>query len=307
MPRKKYSNKKASPVTTLMAVVIAAIVGTWSYCQGKPNNDTPAAVNTEQTTAQNTSQQSSDVYSGDTSVAEKTANVDDSESSESSAASPVCGLPQVSKGTPEVILHRFAYTCSFNPDTKIPNWVAWELTADHTSGPYKRNGIPFQEDEGVTTQDYVRSGYDRGHMCPSGDNKWNETAQEQSFLMTNMCPQNHNLNAGDWNEIEMQCRRWAEKFGKIDIISGPILFRGNHKRIGSGVTVPEAFYKVVYCPSRQMAIGFIYRNEAGNRPKGDYVNTVAQIERITGFKFLTALPEATAKKVKNEADLDEWY
>lgn len=235
------------------------------------------------------------------------AQVADEDNNQSDAANPVCGLPQVSKGTPEKILRRMAYTCSFNPENNIPNWVAWELTADHTNGPYKRNGIKFQEDEGVTTYDYQRSGYDRGHMCPSGDNKWDETAQEQSFLMTNMCPQNHNLNVGDWNEMEMQCRRWADAFGKIDIIAGPILFRQKHKTIGNGVVVPEAFFKVVYCPSRKMAIGFIYRNEAGNRPKGDYVNSVAQIERITGFKFLTALPSDVAKKVKQETNLDDWY
>lgn len=225
----------------------------------------------------------------------------------SSPANPVCGLPRVAKGTPEVVLRRVGYTVSFNPDNRIPNWVAWELTADHTDGPYKRGGIKFQEDEGVTTYDYQRSGYDRGHMCPSGDNKWSEEAQQQSFLMTNMCPQSHGLNAGDWNEMEMQCRRWADEFGSLDIIAGPILFRGRHKTIGSGVVVPEAFFKVVYCPSRHMAIGFIYRNEPGNRPKGDYVNSVAEIERITGFTFLTALPPKLAAKVKKEADLSQWY
>lgn len=238
---------------------------------------------------------------------DKTDNNAEGDDTQSDVANPMCGLPQVSKGTPEKILRREAYTVSFNTQNNIPNWVAWELTADHTDGPYKRGGIKFQEDEGVTTYDYQRSGYDRGHMCPSGDNKWSEIAQEQSFLMTNMCPQNHNLNAGDWNEMEMQCRRWAEAFGKIDIMAGPILFRQKHKTIGNGVVVPEAFFKVVYCPSRQMAIGFIYRNEPGNRPKGDYVNSVAQIERITGFKFLTALPADVAKKVKQEANLDDWY
>lgn len=234
-------------------------------------------------------------------------NLSVADNSSSDVANPECGLPQVSKGTPEKILRRVGYTCSWNPDNLIPNWVAWELTADHADGLYKRGRIKFREDEGVTTYDYMRSGYDRGHLCPSGDNKWSEEAQEQSFLMTNMCPQNHNLNAGDWNEMEMQCRRWAEKFGKLDIMAGPILFRGKHKTIGSGVVVPEAFFKVVYCPSRRMAIGFIYRNEAGNRPKGDYVNSVAQIERITGFKFLTNLPAKTAEKVKKEANLDDWY
>lgn len=218
-------------------------------------------------------------------------------------ASAVAGAP---------LLHRTGYVCCYNAETRLPHWVAWVLTANHTTGPYKRNGIKFQEDTDVdapraTHEDYIRSGYDRGHLCPSGDNKWSEEAQEQSFLMTNMCPQSHGLNAGDWNEMEMQCRRWAEEFGSLDIIAGPILFRGQHKTIGSGVVVPEAFFKVVYCPSRHMAIGFIYRNEPGNRPKGDYVNSVAEIERITGFTFLTALPPKLAAKVKKEADLSQWY
>ena len=104
----------------------------------------------------------------------------------------------------EQILSRTAYTTSYNSDTRLPNWVAWQLTAEHTSGPHKRGGIDFAEDEDVpepraTDWDYYRSGYDRGHLCPSADNKWSEAAQRESFLFTNICPQNHSLNAVDWN------------------------------------------------------------------------------------------------------------
>ncbi|MGN0281407.1 MAG: DNA/RNA non-specific endonuclease, partial [Prevotella sp.] len=103
-------------------------------------------------------------------------------------------------------LHREAYTVCYNAETRLPHWVAWRLTNDHITGPYKREGIKFQEDEQVpapraTDADYRGSGYDRGHMCPSGDNKWSEVAQRESFLLTNICPQVHNLNAGDWNEM----------------------------------------------------------------------------------------------------------
>ena len=123
-------------------------------------------------------------------------------------------MQQVPKECAQQILRRVGYVVSYNPDNRIPNWVAWQLTESHTTGPYKRTGIGFQADSEakgvqVTTFDYSRSGYDRGHMCPSGDNKWDKTAQEQSFLMTNICPQNHNLNVGDWNEMENQCRKWA--------------------------------------------------------------------------------------------------
>jgi len=222
-------------------------------------------------------------------------------------------IPAKLTGKAEQILQREGYTASYNKDLKIPNWVAWHLTANHTTGSYKRAGIKFHEDEEVPEPravdwDYARSGYDRGHMCPSGDNKWSELAQEQSFLFTNMCPQDHGLNIGDWNEMENQCRRWAKDYGDIYIVCGPILYKGKHKTIGSDkVVVPEAFFKVVLCMNgTPKAIGFIYKNIDGNRPKGDYVNTVDQVERITGIDFFPSLPDNIEKKVEAESNLNDW-
>ena len=213
----------------------------------------------------------------------------------------------------EQILRRTGYTASYNSDTRLPNWVAWQLTAEHTSGPHKRGGIDFAEDEDVpepraTDNDYYRSGYDRGHLCPSADNKWSEAAQRESFLFTNICPQNHSLNAGDWNEMEQQCRRWAEELGSIYIVSGPILYKGKHKTIGKNkVVVPEAFFKVVLCTEGEpKAIGFIYKNQPGNRPKGDYVNSVDEVERITGIDFFPALPDDVESRVEASADIADW-
>lgn len=213
----------------------------------------------------------------------------------------------------EQILRRTAYTASYNSDTRLPNWVAWQLTAEHTSGPHKRGGIDFAEDEDVpepraTDWDYYRSGYDRGHLCPSADNKWSEAAQRESFLFTNICPQNHSLNAGDWNEMEQQCRRWAKELGSIHIVSGPILYKSKHKTIGKNkVVVPEAFFKVVLCTEGEpKAIGFIYKNQPGNRPKGDYVNSVDEVERITGIDFFPALPDDVESRVEASADIADW-
>lgn len=69
-------------------------------------------------------------------------------------------------------------------------------------------------------------------------------------------------------------------------MAGPVLYRGQHRHIGqSRVTVPEAFYKVVFCPEPLKAIGFIYKNKSGNRPLDAYVNSVDEVERITGIDF----------------------
>ena len=214
---------------------------------------------------------------------------------------------------PEQILKRVAYTSSYNSDLRIPNWVAWQLTGAHTEGKNKRAGVKFQEDADVPLPravdfDYVRSGYDRGHLCPSADNRWDATAQEQSFLLTNVCPQDHNLNVGDWHELENLCRKWAKTYGSIYIVAGPVLLKGKHKTIGKNkVTVPEAFFKVVLCMEGEpKAIGFIYRNESGNRPKSYYVNTIDDVERITGIDFFPALPDNVEKAVEATCNLEEW-
>ena len=120
-------------------------------------------------------------------------------------------------------MRRTGYTTCYNAHYRLPYWTAWHLTAAHTTGPHKRKGVSFSEDEDVpfpraTNSDYMRSGYDRGHMCPSGDNKWDRKAQQDCFLFTNMCPQSHNLNGGDWNDLEMACRRWDKKYGEVYIV-----------------------------------------------------------------------------------------
>ena len=162
----------------------------------------------------------------------------------------------------------------------------------------------------VTTDDYKGAGMDRGHMCPAGDNRWHWKAMQESFYMTNICPQNHNLNRGDWKELEESCRRWAQEEGKIYIVCGPILYDQRHRTIGKKhkITVPEAFFKVVLCADSNppKAIGFIYKNASGNHPLDSYVNTVDEVERITGIDFFPALPDEIEEKVEAEYDLKLW-
>ena len=293
--------KNSNPIPLIIVCLFVAAY----YLKGNDQQRSEEPVATTQSIDEDASQQQeqSPVLTNDSKSADASSISDESQALD--------GIARSDNTTNQQMLYRLAYTCAYNTANKIPDWVGWCLIAQHTTGPFKRNGIPFHEDDEVanspTTYDYVRSGYDRGHMCPSGDNKWSETAQQQSFLMTNICPQTHNLNAGDWNELEQRCRKWAEKYGKLYIVCGPILFRGSHKHIGNGVTVPEAFFKVVLRTSPDTAaIGFIYRNADGNRPMGDYINSVDEVERITNINFFTFLPKATEAKVECKCNLSDW-
>lgn len=217
----------------------------------------------------------------------------------------------------EVILKRSNYTVSFNKATNLPNWVAWRLDKAKLKEKVSRGRYKFNPDPdlnprtAVVTQDYSNSGYDRGHMCPAADSRWSGLAMKESFYMTNICPQNPNLNGGDWKELEEKCREWA-KNGPIYIVTGPILYhKGPHKYIGKEhkVRVPEAFFKVILAgvdKGKPRAIGFIYKNAAGNRKLDSYINSVDQVERITGIDFFPGLPDAIENAVEKSYNITEW-
>ena len=220
--------------------------------------------------------------------------------------------PAPLSGVPEQIVRWKAYIVSYNKDTKIPNWVAWHLTADHTDGPIRRMSN-FHEEEEVPTpratlEDYKGSGWSRGHMCPAGDNKWDERAMYESFSLVNVCPQNASLNSGLWNSIEMDCRKWAKRYGDIYIVCGPVFMNREHETIGeNNIYVPEAFFKVVLCLNGSpKALGFIVRNTDGNKKRDLYYNSIDQVERITGYDFFHALPDDIENEVESHADIEDW-
>ena len=221
-------------------------------------------------------------------------------------------LPANIDDRPEQILVRTSYIVSYNKEWRIPNWVAWHLTADHVDGDAPRRNS-FREDPDVpepraNPSDYKGSGWSRGHMCPSGDNKWNPRANHDTFLLTNLCPQDANLNSGLWNSIEMDCRKWARKYGDIYIACGPVLLNREHETIGMNkVVVPEAFFKVILrLYPEPSAIGYIVRNNEGKKKKDQFVNTVDDVERITGMDFFPALPDDIENRVESTANLKDW-
>jgi endonuclease G len=190
--------------------------------------------------------------------------------------------------------------------------VAWHLTKAHTYGRHQRKEELFTEDTDVepraTDADYYNSRYDRGHMCPAGDNKWDATAMRESFLFTNICPQNHYLNKYEWNALENLCRDWARRYGAINIVCGPLYTSSTPKTIGRGhVRVPDGFFKVIMCRTGQAkAIGFIFKNDGRKVALDDVVCTVDEVEQATGIDFYPALDDRLENRIEASARLNEW-
>ena len=222
------------------------------------------------------------------------------------------------KKTYDQILSRYSYTISYNKMTLTPNWVGWTLTAEHTDGEYARKGHSFMEDFDVPEPRAIYSdiregecGFQRGHMCPAGDNKWAFKAQKDAFLMSNICPQNGNLNQRDWKYLEEACREWAVRDSEIFIVAGPVFYSDKYLRVGEhGVAVPEAFFKVVLSfgnnDKKIKAIGFLYSNISGHHNMEYYVRSIDEIERITGLDFFYQIDDSIDNVFESEIDFDKW-
>ena len=224
------------------------------------------------------------------------------------AEEPIAGMEiPVMKNNQGQIIRRTGYTLSYDAKNKTPQWVAWELTKEETRGKEERSTefTPDPDVKGtkVVTYDYSHSGYDRGHMAPAGDMKWSKKAMQESFYMSNICPQDHNLNTMDWNELEMKSREWARRYGKVHIVCGPIYKGIRNEYIGEHrVKVPDAFFKVILINDsrKQCALGFYFENEAGERPLEEYLTSVDDIENLTGMDFFSALPDNLENRLEKE-------
>jgi len=223
-------------------------------------------------------------------------------------------LASIQSDAQEKIIKHTGYTVSYNTEWRIPNWVAYELTAEEVAGTFPRENN-FTDDPAISGEAesdvYTNSGYDRGHMAPAGDMKWSSTAMKESFYMTNICPQNHNLNGGDWKDLEEHVRATATKYGNIYICCGPIV-EPSHRTIGKysfeQIVVPNAFFKVLLRQkdSTWTAIGFKMPNKAGNNTLATYAMSVNDLEKLTEIDFFYNLPDSIEEIIESSYNLSEW-
>lgn len=221
-------------------------------------------------------------------------------------------IPVLKADRPEQIIAHKGYTVSYNSDWCVPNWVAYELTREEVRGTVPR-AVHFEPDPDVqgvcpTYRDYSRSSYTRGHMAPAGDMKWDTTAMRESFYLSNVCPQDHNLNDGDWKVLEEQARSWAYKYGSVYIACGPIM-SNNPEVIGrNNVAVPDAFYKVLLCKinGQWQALGFVFDNKPGHRQLHYYCRSIDEVENITGIDFFPALDDEIENAIEAKTDFSAW-
>lgn len=215
-------------------------------------------------------------------------------------------LPTTNLGT--LVKHDF-YALSYVEEHEQAEWVAYELTKENLKRNAKRQD-DFRPDPRVpkgsaSKRDYRGSGYDRGHMVPAGDMTFSKKAMSETFYLSNMSPQIRNFNGGIWRELEESVRYWTKKFGRLYVVSGPVLTGEIREKIGgNGVSVPDQYYKVLLDLDEPeiKAIGFLFPNEVSVDPLKAYAIPIDEIEELTGLDFFSNIINDPKLEAKLESD-----
>lgn len=215
------------------------------------------------------------------------------------------------------LMEKPQYVLSYNRDNARPNWVSWHLDPSWLGSTPRQDD--FRSDTTlpagwyrVTQNDYSGSGYDRGHMCPSGDRTSSVANNSATFLMTNMIPQAPDNNQQTWASLESYCRTLATSGSELYIISGGQGVSGYIA--GGNVAVPSYTWKVIMVlPSGSndvsrvttstRLIAVVMPNQNGISTNWrDFRVSVDYVESLTGYDFFSNVPDSTENVIESTID-----
>jgi len=211
-----------------------------------------------------------------------------------------------------LVVHQ-GYVSSFNEGWHIPEWVAYELTAEEVQGGNERAGS-FKQDKSLplkqaSNSDYLHSGYDKGHMAPAADMKWSETVMSESFYFTNICPQKPRLNREYWLALEDMTREAARRYGSVWVISGVVVASDSLSTIGKNeVCVPDQFYKALLSRDGEsyFSVAFLLDNTDDPQIAQEKAVTVDSLEVKLSIDLFRNLHTEAADTVESTYMLSRW-
>ncbi len=201
----------------------------------------------------------------------------------------------------DVVSHSY-YTLSYSEDHEQAEWVYYTLNSNQLNSAVERKDN-FRPDFKVKTSsaqlyDYKGSGYDRGHLAPAADMKYNTNSMSESFFMSNMSPQLAGFNRGVWKKLEGEVRSITRNSDSVFVVTGPILddpieFIGKNK-----VAVPKAYFKtlVSYRNGIPSGIAFVLPHEKSSASVYSFSTSIDKVEEITGIDFYF--------KIQNQSDFE---
>jgi endonuclease G len=209
------------------------------------------------------------------------------------------------------ILRRGFYTCRigyaglYDPAERIPLWVAEQVKKSNFSGNAERDQLDFFQDTDIPVDalprasDYAGSGFDKGHMAPAANFKSSQVEMNATFRFANAVPQTPESNRGVWKQLEDATRELAIRRGDLYVVTGPVFLQSPRVKLKNRISIPDATYKIIVDPKRQMMTGFVIPNNSSlGQNFRSYQVKVREIERLTGLNFNPDLPRKLADEME---------
>lgn len=222
---------------------------------------------------------------------------------------------QVDTSPPEsnqLVLDHGYFQIRYSPDFQLAKYVRYTLTAENLKKRSAKRGNKFFKDPfllerklpAVGPTAYAKSGYQRGHLAPAEDFRFQQNAIDATFVMSNVAPQKPNLNMGPWKKLEELVRRFACGEGKVTVITGPVL-EPDLPKLASGVTIPNRFFKVVIdeTPPRKAIAYILHQNDKGNILR-ERIASENEIKKTTNEDFFADL--RTEQETRQPAQINAW-
>ena len=235
-------------------------------------------------------------------------------------SAPVFGGEPRRAGFPLEIrtLYNTAYTVGYCEALADPVWSAYRVfrLPPDPAKPPRRPGSFFLDGRTqarVEPGDFTGSGYDRGHMTPNYAiaSHYSHQAQEETFLLSNICPQRHKLNAGLWAELEARVAdNYPTRFGQVWVLVGPVFGPLDRlEKLRDKIAIPRAFYMIIAqkheCGVRAEA--FVVDQEVKSHGSfAPFLTTVGDVEQQTGLRFFPDLENAVHDRVASQRPASPW-
>ena len=206
-------------------------------------------------------------------------------------------LPVPYHSTLEMLKHG-CYTVGYDLSKRHAAYVTYVITPEKLSGNAKRKNN-FKPDPllptefSATDEDYYKSGFDRGHLCPAADMTVSQNCMDKSFYYSNMSPQEPGFNRGIWKKLEAQVRKWCKDSDSLRIYTGPI-FHDSDTTLGpNNVVVPQKYYKTIlrYKKDSSNMIGFVLNNEPSKNDLSSFVTSIDHIEELIDLDLYIFFPD----------------
>jgi len=200
-----------------------------------------------------------------------------------------------------VALNHTWFTVHYDPKIRLARYVEYKLTRNnltHKLGKRRDKFIPdpMLVDSGMpfaTDRDYKNTGFDRGHLAPAADFSFSQTANDETFVFSNIAPQTKLLNRGAWLNLEKQVRKWACGEGEVTVITGPVISESD-QHLPSGLLIPQSFFKIIIdeTPPKKTRAYIHHQNDPRNSTPEREVDP-SYVEKVTGITFPAKFPRGS--------------